>query len=481
MDGCHGIRRAAQHGRRNRPVRAEHTVGGTSTGDGNLVSANVAEGINISGASNNLVKGNIVGTSPGQITDPPFDFRPLGNRDNGIFVQRGSTNNTIGGTSAGAGNLVVANDNNGIDIAGDSNVVSGNAVGTTLASGSSIGIGPPVNLGNSMDGIAVSNSSGNTIGGADQIGTEGNITLLGGNVVSGNGLAGIFLLGNDSTLPGNPGNVILGNLVGTSANGSGTVGNASIGIIVGDSANNTIGGVNSLFPDGSLSSFDGNLVSGNLSDGLQFNNTLTAGNVALGNRIGTDLSGRRALPNAADGVLIQIGASNNTIGATNLDGSAANLISGNAGSGIDIQDTSTSNDVLGNRIGLSASGMAALPNLGDGIVLNAAGNVIGGTAAGAGNVISGNLGSGVRVTNSLPLLPITNADDNQILGNLIGVGPSGDFFRSWATSQSGVEIDSASSTTIGGVTASPGTGPGNVISGNRQAGIAAHRLRRRPP
>ena len=258
--------------------------------------------------------------------------------------------------------------------------------------------------------------------------------------------------------------------MGTSANGSGTVGNASIGIIVGDSANNTIGGVNSLFPDGSLSSFDGNLVSGNLSDGLQFNNTLTAGNVALGNRIGTDLSGRRALPNAADGVLIQIGASNNTIGATNLDGSAANLISGNAGSGIDIQDTSTSNDVLGNRIGLSASGMAALPNLGDGIVLNAAGNVIGGTAAGAGNVISGNLGSGVRVTNSLPLLPITNADDNQILGNLIGVGPSG-ISSGLGNVESGVEIDSASSTTIGGVTASPGTGPGNVISGNRQSGI----------
>ena len=61
--------------------------------------------------------------------------------------------------------------------------------------------------------------------------------------------------------------------------------------------------------------------------------------------------------------------------------------------------------VLGNRIGLTADGIATLPNLGDGVLLNAAGNIIGGTAQGAGNIISGNLGSGVRITNSLPTPP----------------------------------------------------------------------------
>src|SRR5208283_2922903 len=235
--------------------------------------------------------------------------------------------------------------------------------------------------------------------------TTGNITLLGGNVVSSNGQAGISVLGNDLSPPGNLGNVILGNLVGTSADGLGSVGNASIGIIVGDSANNTIGGVNGLNPDGSLSTFNGNLVSGNQSYGMQFNNTLTAGNLAIGNRIGTDLSGTRALPNTDDGVLITLGALHNTIGAANLDGSAANVISGNSQSGIEINGNGTTdNVVLGNRIGLTAAGTSALPNLGDGVLLNAPANVIGGTAQGAGNVISGNLGSGVRITNSLPLL-----------------------------------------------------------------------------
>ena len=81
----------------------------------------------------------------------------------------------------------------------------------------------------------------------------------------------------------------------------------------------------------------------------------------------------------------------------NLDGSTANLISGNSQSGVEIQgDGTTSNVVLGNRIGLTADGSARLPNLGAGVLLNAASNLIGGSAQGAGNVISGNLGVGVR-------------------------------------------------------------------------------------
>jgi hypothetical protein len=448
-----------------------NTIGGSTAGSGNLISANLGQGISLYGASNDLIAGNIVGTTPGQITDSPFQFQRLGNGGDGIRVGDSSTHNIIG--LPGAGNLVVANQNYGIEISpeADFNAVSGNAVGSTLATGSSIGIGPPVNLGNASDGIFLSDASGNTIGGADQINASGQISLMGGNVVSSNGQAGISLLGNDASLPGNQGNVIVGNLVGTSADGSRSVGNASIGIMVGDSANNTIGGVNRLNPDGSLSNFNGNLVSGNQSDGLQFNNSLTAGNLAIGNRIGTDLSGTRALPNTDDGILITFGASSNTLGAANLDGSTANLISGNSQNGIEINNAgTTSNVVLGNSIGLTADGAATLPNLGDGVLLNAAGNIVGGIVKGDGNVISGNLGSGVRITNSLPSLPPANANDNQILGNLIGVGSNG-ISSGLGNVQSGVEIDSASSTTIGGVTATPGSGPGNIISGNRQSGI----------
>ena len=200
------------------------------------------------------------------------------------------------------------------------------------------------------------------------------------------------------------------------------------------------------------------------------NQPSTTGNLILGNRIGTDLTGARALPNGEQGVLIYEGASDNTIGAANLDGSSANIISGNTQAGIQIQDTSTGNVVLGNRVGLTAQGTASLPNLGDGILVNAAGNIIGGTAQGAGNVISGNLGFGVHITDSLPGFATTSADDNQILGNLIGVNPSG-ISSGIGNVESGVEIDSASGTTVGGVTAVAGAGAGNVISGNRQAGI----------
>ena len=173
---------------------------------------------------------------------------------------------------------------------------------------------------------------------------------------------------------------MIGNLVGTRADGTLVLGNVQYGIMLGSTTANTIGGVNGLNPDGSISSLLGNVLSGNAQGGLQLNGSSTTGNLILGNRIGTDLAGATARPNGEEGILIILGASNNTIGAANLDGSAANLISGNATSGVEIQDTATSNYLLGNRIGLTADGMATLPNLGDGILLNAAGNVIGGSA-----------------------------------------------------------------------------------------------------
>ena len=107
--------------------------------------------------------------NPGKINDSPFNFQPLGNTGDGILIQARSTQNTIGGASAGAGNLLVSNQSNRIEIGGssDSNVISGNAIGTTLSTGSGIGIGPPVNLGNAAMESSVSSSSANTIGGVN--------------------------------------------------------------------------------------------------------------------------------------------------------------------------------------------------------------------------------------------------------------------------------------------------------------------------
>ncbi len=101
---------------------------------------------------------------------------------------------------------------------------------------------------------------------------------------------------------------------------------------------------------------------------------------------------------------------------------AGNVVSGNAGQGISLQDFGTaSNFIQGNLIGLNAAGNAAVPNTGVGIELffSANNNTIGGTAPGAGNVISGNsYDDGV-------LLQDNGASSNIVQGNFIGLDVTG--------------------------------------------------------
>ncbi len=75
---------------------AGNTIGGTASGAGNLCSANQGQGISLFSVSNDLLAGNILGTTPGSITDNPSRFHRLGNAGNGILVTAQSTNNVIG-------------------------------------------------------------------------------------------------------------------------------------------------------------------------------------------------------------------------------------------------------------------------------------------------------------------------------------------------------------------------------------------------
>ncbi|HYY41176.1 MAG TPA: hypothetical protein VE775_00505, partial [Pyrinomonadaceae bacterium] len=126
--------------------------------------------------------------------------------------------------------------------------------------------------------------------------------------------------------------------------------------------------------------------------------TAGGGNFVDGNYIGTDLSGlnpRPAAPNGAiesQGILID-SSLNNTIGGTTV--AARNVISGNRDVGVLIERsgrvTPTGNLVQGNYIGLSANGGTAFGNGVNGVVfLTGSNNIIGGTTAGARNIISGN-------------------------------------------------------------------------------------------
>ena len=105
-----------------------HTIGGTSILDRNVISGGSRHGLFLVSANNIQVLGNYIGTDVTGTVD-------LGNTFNGISVASGGTNVVIGGTAAGAGNLVSGNTSDGISIAlGTSGVtVEGNLVGTNAA------------------------------------------------------------------------------------------------------------------------------------------------------------------------------------------------------------------------------------------------------------------------------------------------------------------------------------------------------------
>ena len=139
----------------------------------------------------------------------------------------------------------------------------------------------------------------------------------------------------------------------------------------------------------------------------------TSGNVIEGNYIGVTPDGTRGVGSAFAGVIIFDGATNNTIGGPAPG--AGNVISGFFGYGLYISDAGTAgNLVQGNIIGADATGTNALGNGYANVLLQlgATNNVIGGTGAGAGNVIAFSGGAGVVVLDA-------NTINNAIRGNSI--------------------------------------------------------------
>jgi hypothetical protein len=178
---------------------------GNLSGLGNLISGNNMSGpgygtvgvyINGPTSTNNLVEGNFIGTD---VTGE----HSLANVD-GVDIQNAS-DNTIGGTSPGTGNVISGN-GVGIFLPGaTSNLIEGNLIGTD-ASGE-------IALGNSTagfassylpneggDGVYVYGSNGNTIGGTTS-GAGNTIAFNGGDAVcvqygSGNSILGNSIFSN---------------------------------------------------------------------------------------------------------------------------------------------------------------------------------------------------------------------------------------------------------------------------------------------
>ena len=464
----------------------DNVIGGTEAGAGNLISGNDGFGVVCAEADGTQILGNRVGTRADGMS-------MLGNTVTGIGLAN-SSNCTIGGTAPGSRNVISGNEQSGIfvyaddGLPADGNVIQGNYIGTDAAGLAQIGnfsrgialedttntlVGGTtpearnVVSGNLASGVLIynplatanrivgnyigPNAAGAALGNLSRgvwIATDANGNRIGGsapgegNVISSNFFDGIRL--SDA----NSGNLVEGNLIGLDPTGTFAMGNGAAGVTVEDTANSTIGGTS----PGSR-----NVISGNSTHGVRIIGFAAPGNRVWGNFIGTEVTGTVAVPNAMDGVHVE-DVQNDDIG-----GSApgqGNLISGNLGTGVAIVSATlatTQHEVLGNLIGTDVSGTEALPN-GSGVLIQGGdANTIGGTSAAAGNVISGNFGAGIRIASA--------ADGNNIRGNWIGVDITG--MKPLPNGAEGVEIDSSLLNSVGGTAA----GAGNLIANNTREGV----------
>ena len=384
-------------------VGTNDVVGGTTPDARNLVSGNgnspsvffeYLGGI-LDGGTGDAIQGNYIGTD---VTGT----KALGNGSNdlggqsGFGVDLGGTNDTLGGTAPGAGNLISGNQT-GVLAWGTNNVVEGNLIGTDVTATSALGNGTGVNL--------------------FSPGLVGGTTPAARNIISGNGL-GIF----DAA---GPGGLIEGNYIGTDITGTAAVGNATpegtgIGVILWDDGG-TVGGT---------APGDGNVISGNqMGIRIHANDCLIEGNL-----IGTDYTGTNPLANGY-GIYSGDGSSNSVIGGldTNAVGTplagGGNVISGNTygigmfgGLGDVIEGNYIGTDITGTTTtGTNGSTLGNRVDVG----ISASNTTVGGTAVGSRNIIAGSyVAPGVSVSTSATSSN-NGATGVSILGNSIYGNPGG--------------------------------------------------------
>jgi len=203
------------------------------------------------------------------------------------------------------------------------------------------------------------------------------------------------------------GSTVQGCYIGTNAAGTAAQANGRYGVSVASTPNNLIGGSTAV---------ERNIISGNVLNGVDVSGTpaTTTGNIVRGNYVGTNATGTASLANGGHGINV-----NACVNTTIL----ANVISGNSGNGVTIQQNTASGTIVqGNLIGTNAGGAGVLGNGNNGVFINsAAGNTVGGVSAGAGNVIFNNVFSGVAISGPGT---INNAVLSNSIGNNGGTGIS---------------------------------------------------------
>jgi CSLREA domain-containing protein len=301
--------------------RNKTLIGGPNTADRNIVSGQWQVGIQISpNADSTQVIGNYIGTS--------VDGKhPLGNFSSIQIVSKG---NLI------QGNLI-SGSKRGIHITGGASKIVGNHIGVDADGASAI----PNDIGIIVD--AANN----------QIGAKGQ-----GNLISGNRQGVLINSFYNSAVV----NSLVANFIGTDKSGTKAIPN-EIGIYISgnESTSNYIGG---------LYNGDGNLISGNLKEGILIGNK-TSNNYVYGNIIGTKADCKTPLPNGGNGIHISE-SMNNFIGSPGLR--AFNIIAYNGANGILVSQNATtysyatSNKISANQIFSNA--LQGIDLAGDGITAN---------------------------------------------------------------------------------------------------------------
>jgi parallel beta-helix repeat protein len=246
-------------------------IGGSQAGDGNVISGNLGNGIEIqprspfappSSLNGNFIFRNFIGTNAAGNAG-------LGNGGNGIFIQGDPDATTqltrpdlIGDPFKG-GNVISDNGGDGILIQGfftpvsgtTNNVIQSNLIGTDAAG--------QIALGNSGNGVEIVGSPRNVIGG---------VTPLRGNLISGNTLKGIAISGQDSDS-----NQVESNSIGLSLDGTSALPNLGDDIFIDNAPNTGIGGLNG----------EGNKLAGS-KNGITAQGSLAKGLTIEGNFLGKD-------------------------------------------------------------------------------------------------------------------------------------------------------------------------------------------------
>lgn len=147
-------------------------IGGTNPGDRNIISGNAVHGIHLYGfgTTGSQVQGNFIGTDVTGTVD-------LGNTFDGVVAEQAS-NNLIGGTITGAGNVISGNNRYGVTLFSSgaaNNQVQGNYIGTG-ANGTGA-------IGNTLNGVFIGNTASNNL--------IGGMAANAGNAIANNGSAGV--------------------------------------------------------------------------------------------------------------------------------------------------------------------------------------------------------------------------------------------------------------------------------------------------